>query len=172
MRVAINNINSKPGSITRYQLQKLILTGKERGLVRGTDLSGLREACGTVSLRGLSRLEASQCIARISGQSLPHAPGKAPRTRRRSLPGILPMIDAALIQQIERLGLQHFGDEDHFRNWLEKNFKVRDVRQLASARSAGEVIHVLKQMLDRSTKPAVAGSTATVRERPLSSEAT
>ncbi len=143
------SINDKPGSITRAQLQKLVLAGKERGLVRGADLSGLREACGVISLKGLSRAAAHQCIKRISGEDLANEPGKAPRTRRRTAPGVLPMISAQLIQQIERLGLQHFGDEDHFRNWLEKTFKVRDVRQLASARSAGEVIHVLKEMLDR-----------------------
>ncbi len=155
------SINDKPGSITRAQLQKLVLAGKDRGLVRGADLSGLREACGVVSLKGLSRAAAHQCIKRISGEDLANEPGKAPRTRKRSVPGILPMIDAALIQQIERLGVMHFGDDDHFRSWLEKNFKVRDARQLASARRAGEVINVLKQMLDRSSSsPASAGKEA------------
>lgn len=148
-------LNQKPGSITPPQIQKLILAGIDRGLVRnsGKDLSGLREACGVRSLRQLSAADASMHIRRIAREELPNEPGKAPRTRKRSVPGILPMIDAALIQQIERLGVMHFGDDDHFRSWLEKNFKVRDARQLASARRAGEVINALKQMLDRTSSP-------------------
>ncbi len=140
-------LNQKPGSITKEQIRKLNVAARRCGL----DLEALRESCGTDSIRTLSAADASMHIRRLSREDLPNPPGKAPNKRRRATPGILTMIDAPLIEQIERLGMQFFGDDDKFRSWLEKNFKCRDARQLASARRAGEVINVLKRMLDRSS---------------------
>jgi hypothetical protein len=60
------------------------------------------------------------------------------------------MITDDHIEQIVRLGLEYFGDKEvRFYHWLRANFKVDQVHQLASIERAGQIIHVLKEMITR-----------------------
>ncbi len=145
------SLNDRPGSITRAQMQKLVLAGKDRGLVRGTDVSGLREACGVISLRALSRAAAHHCIKRISGHDLPNEPGKKASAYAGKRPtDATRMITDEHVEQITRLGLIYFdGDEGAFFNWFEKTWKCRDPWKIGTAEVAGQVIVVLKDMVNR-----------------------
>ena len=59
------------------------------------------------------------------------------------------MIQADHIEQIERLLAEYFGDKAAGRAWLEKDFDVKHPRDLLTAKAAGNLIRVLKDMIDR-----------------------
>ncbi|MCH7591460.1 MAG: HNH endonuclease [Planctomycetes bacterium] len=55
-------------------------------------------------------------------------------------------------EQIERLLREHFGDLATGLAWLEKDFDAQSPRDLLTAKRAGEVIYVLKAMMERPTE--------------------
>ncbi|KPL06994.1 hypothetical protein AMJ85_09870 [candidate division BRC1 bacterium SM23_51] len=142
-------LDAQPGSISTPQRKLLFAIARSRGL---SD-DDLREAVGG-SISRLSCAEASRHIERLDGGPLPNPPGKKPKPwRNHKLPGTIRMITADHVGQIVRLGDEYFdGDVDAFYTWLAKDFKVAQVRQLATAARAGEVLYVLKTMLARKAK--------------------
>jgi hypothetical protein len=151
-------LNSKPGSSTAKQHQALAIAGKGRGL----SLAEIRKAVGG-SLRKLSAAEASRWIEHFSGQGLPNPPGQKPSAYKgkRPAPGTVRMMTEDQIDQIMRLGVDYFAEVHLLIAWLVKDFKVPDlaargarghraiVRQLGTAKRAGQVIRVLKLMIAR-----------------------
>ncbi len=111
----------------------------------------LHDAIGAASTTSLSSEEASECIRRLGGGPLPHAPGHkpAPYAGRPNRTAATRMIAPDHEEQIERLLREHFGDLDAGLVWLEKNFDAKRPRDLLTASRAGQVIHVLKDMIAR-----------------------
>lgn len=139
-------LRTKPGTSTKDQHRTLAIEAKRRGI----DLDAIRETCGG-SIRSLSVSACSDLIRRISGRGLPNAPGckPAPYRRRRRPTSATRMIATDHAEQIERLLLKHFGDADAGSAWLQKDFEARTPRDLLTARRAGQVIRVLKDMIAR-----------------------
>lgn len=138
-------IDTSPGSISAAQIQALLATGRKRGMT----IDDVRAAVGG-SLRKLSRAEASALIVRLGGGELPNPPGEPPRTKRRKAePGVYRMITEQHCEQIARLLNQVFATPREAAAWLQKNFKVLDLRQLRTAMRAGDVIYVLKEIIER-----------------------
>lgn len=143
------------GSISGPQIQTLCTAARRKGV----DLQTIRDAYKVTSIRDLSRAQASAAITRLTGQGLKHAPGQAPRLRRRPpAPGTFRMLAGEHVEQIARLAAQYFrGDVDKVIAWLRKNYEechqappgaeLEDVIQaLGTAQRAGEIIAVLKGM--------------------------
>lgn len=59
------------------------------------------------------------------------------------------MIAADHVEQIDRLLSEHFGDIEAGRAWLKKDFDAETPRDLLTAKRAGQVIRVLKDMIER-----------------------
>ena len=139
-------LNPKPGSSSKAQHRTLILAARSQGI----DTSELRSLVGG-SIRKLSVATCSDWIKRFGGGDLANPPGQkpGPYTGKRSA-GNVRMISADQIDQITRLAREYFDGQDPAdSDWLLKNFKVADPRQLATAKRAGEVIAVLKGMHQR-----------------------
>ena len=136
-------LNPKPGSSSKAQHRTLILAARSQGI----DTSELRSLVGG-SIRKLSVATCSDWIKRFGGGDLANPPGQKPGAyagKKRT--GTVRLISADQIDQITRLALEYFDAKPGFAvDWLFKNFKVTEVRQLATAQRAGEVIAVLKQM--------------------------
>ena len=146
-------LSTNPGSITQRQITAIWSTARGRGL----SSEQVHEAAGG-SLAALSRKQASDLIDRLGGGGLPNPPGEAPPpARHRAKPGVTRMITPEQIEQITGLLLDVFDDaESHAYAWLDKMFKVDSIRALATAKRAGEVIRVLKEMrARRRAKPAL-----------------
>ena len=139
-------LNTRPGSSTPKQRSTLVIVGKRRGL----ELAKLRETVGG-SLRGLSAADASKWIEHFSGQQLPNPPGEKPSPygNRPQRTAATRMIHPDHVEHIERLLVECFGDQAAGLAWLKKDFKARHPRDLLTAKRAGQVIRVLKGMIDR-----------------------
>ncbi len=155
-------LNPKPNSSTKLQHQRLAIVASRQGF----DIHQARKLVGG-SVCKLSAAECSKWIKHFSGQDLPNPPGRKPRAYKgKPTPGTTRMIKPDQIQQIDRLGYNYFGRDDLYYSWLYKNFNVRDPYDLATAKRAGQVIRVLKQMLARRVqKRDREYGAATVRER-------
>ena len=137
---------TKPGSSTAKQRQVLHQLKRRHGW-SDTDL---HEVIGASSTTMLSAAEASECIQRIGGARLPNPPGEKPRpSGRKRTSGVTRMITPDHEEQIERLLVEYFGDRGKGWAWLEKNFDAVCPRDLLTAVRAGQVIHVLKDMIGR-----------------------
>ena len=151
-------LNPKPGSSTKRQHQTLVIAGRRRGL----ELAETRKIVGG-SITRLSAAEASEWIEHFTGHGLPNPPGQkpGPYKGKRPAPGTVRMITEDQADQIVRLGIAYFGEAHLLIAWLVKNFKIDAVmargqrghravvRQLGTAKRAGEVIRVLKEMVAR-----------------------
>ena len=158
------SIRTAPGSSTAKQHRALILSARSKGL----NLDQLRDLCGG-SLRALSAAQCSELIKGISGRDLPHPPGGKPwpysprrsQSRERKRPDgratavsamrpVPRMIQDSHVEQIGRLMLRYFeGNVLAARQWFEKNWKVKEPRDLLSTKRAGQVIRALKEMVQR-----------------------
>lgn len=139
------SLNTKPGSSSKRQHQVLVMAGRRQGF----DLAEIRKTVGG-SIRRLSAAECSTWIEHFSGNGLPNPPGQKPspyKGKRRT--DATRIITNDQVEQIDRLGREFFDEHRAFCTWLAKDFKVDDVRQLATAWRAGQVIRVLKDMLAR-----------------------
>ncbi len=79
------------------------------------------------------------------------------------------MIAAGHIEQITRLLLMYFDNAPAGLAWLAKDFGAVNPRGLLTAQRAGQVIRVLKGMIDRRReRDGVAASTCDAREEEAS----
>ena len=168
------SLNTKPGSSSKDQHTTLVVSARHRGF----NLAELRKAVGG-SVRRLSVAECSQWITHFTGQGLPNPPGKKPPAyAKRNRTGAARMIQDEHVEQILRLLAAYWGNVDLAAlTWLATNFKevrplagkaVPDtiIRQLGTAKRAGEVIRVLNTMIKRrAQRDPTAHRAATVRER-------
>ncbi len=119
---------------------------------QGFDVEQVRELAGD-NLHNLSAAQASALIERFGGGDLPYKPGQkpGPYAGKKRPPGVIRMITADHTTQILRLGLAAFDESaaSFYAWWLTNNFKVKSIRELATAERAGHVIRVLKEMLKR-----------------------
>lgn len=142
-----NKLSNTPGSSTSGQRQVVATMARQRGGVELLD--SIRDKFGG-SIKNMSAAAASRMIKRLTGQDLPYAPGTKRPPRRRPVEGLYPMITPDQCEQIERLGLKYFGnDRTAFTTWLMSDFKAETPRLLMTAKRAGQVIRVLKEMIDR-----------------------
>ena len=111
----------------------------------------LHDAIGVESTKMLSAAQASDCIERLGGGELPNPPGQkpAPYAGKRKTTDGTRMIHPDHVEQIERLLGEYFDDEAAGLAWLNKDFDARHPRDLLTAKRAGQVIHVLKDMIAR-----------------------
>ena len=140
-------LNSEPGSSTAKQRQILHQIKRRHGW---SD-DDLHDAIGAASTTVLSAAQASACIGRLGGMKLANPPGQkpSPYPYHSRASGAVRMVHADHIEQIERLLAEYFGDEAAGRAWLEKDFKVKHPKDLLTAKVAGNVIRVLKGMINR-----------------------
>jgi len=143
-------LNDKLGSSTAKQRQLLHKIKRRLGF---SD-EQLHDAIGAASTKDLSAAAASAAIDRLGGFALPNEPG----TKKSPYAGKKPsaatrMITDDHVDEILRLGLAYFPDHYALMAWLAKNFKIpfatdarAYIRQLGTAKRAGEVIRVLKEM--------------------------
>lgn len=156
----VAKLHTEPGSSTPKQRQRLHQLKRRHGW---TD-EDLHEAIGKVSTKLLSSAEASALIRRLGGGKLPYPPGEkpAPYAGRRSTPGATRMIADGHVEQIQRLLSWRFdGDAEAAAAWLHKNFDVTHPRDLLTARRAGQVIRVLKDMIARRDESVPSGVEST-----------
>ena len=141
------SLRTAPGSSTPKQRQVLHQLKRQRGW---TD-DELHDAIGCGSTTLLSATEASACIRRFGGGALPNPPGckPAPFARKRQKTDATRMIMPDHVEQIERLLREYFGNIDAGRAWLKKDFDAEHSRALLTAKRAGQVIRVLKDMIAR-----------------------
>ena len=149
-------LNPKPGSSSKKQHQVLVIAGRRQGL----ELPEIRKLVGG-SITKLSAADCSKWIEHFSGKGLANPPGKAPGPYGKKRSDAARMITDSHIRQIARLGMDYFQGLPAFRAWLSKNFEVPNcrtpwapdlvdlIRQLGTAERAGQVIRVLKEMIDR-----------------------
>lgn len=150
-------LRTDQGTCTAAQRKTLIIAAK----ARGHSVDALRDAAGVRRLHELSAAAASALIEKYSGRGLPNPPGRAPaRGRRRSAGVVARLITSDLVEQIDRLLLEYFGDPDRAAEWLRKMFKVKAAGELATAERAGQVIGVLKRMCERKDSAATARADA------------
>ena len=111
----------------------------------------LHDAIGVESTKMLSAAQASDCIERLGGGELPNPPGQkpAPYAGKRKTTDGTRMIHPDHVEQIERLLGEYFDDEAAGLAWLHKDFEAKHPRDLLTAKQAGQVIRVLKDMIDR-----------------------
>ncbi len=131
----------------------------------------LHDAIGASSTKDLSSAQASDCIRRLGGGELQHPPGRkpAPFAGKRKRTDATRMIAAGHIEQITRLLCVYFDDEPAGLAWLAKDFGATDPRGLFTAKRAGQVIRVLKSMIERRRgRDGVAASTCDAREEETS----
>ena len=150
-------LSRAPRSISHDQRRRLFGLAKRRGM--STD--GLRAATPDGSIGALSRAEASRLIAELGGAPLANPPGQAPPTKKhRPAEGCVRMITSEHVGQIARLLDDYFGRNMPTRgyDWLQKNWskngvQVKTLRDLGTARRAGQVIRVLREMIERREAP-------------------
>jgi len=140
-------LDTRRATITSGQQRRLFVIARDRGM----DLDQLREAIGG-SISRLSAAQASEHIERLSGEPLPNPPGQAPKRKAAPAEGVTRMITPEHIEQIERLLKEAFANRDAGMAWLSKDFKVDQIRGLATAERAGQVIRVLKEITARSKR--------------------
>ncbi len=140
-------LNTKPGSSTPGQRMRLHQRKRRLGW---TD-DQLHDAIGASSTTLLSSVEASACIRRLGGGELPYPPGQkpAPFAGKRKRTDATRMIAPGHIEQITRLLRVYFDDEAAGLAWLAKDFDAKHPRDLLTAKRAGQVILVLKGMIER-----------------------
>lgn len=138
-------LSRQPKTSTIQQRKAIIALGRKWD----QSIDDLRQIAGG-SLRALSAQQASDLITRLGGGDLPNEPGRKPRPYGRRTTDATRMIHQDHVEQIERLLRECFDDDKRGVAWLRKNFKVDEVRELATARRAGEVIATLKRMIERS----------------------
>ena len=152
------SLNPQPSSSSARQHQVLVLAGKRQGL----ELDEIRKMVGG-SIRSLSAADCSEWIRKLSGKGLANPPGKAPRPYGRKRTDAIRLITPFHFRRIASLGLKYFGNYAAFGAWLSKNFvdevpdrpaesaaQVEDLlRQLGTAERAGQIIRVLKEMIQR-----------------------
>lgn len=141
------SLKTAPGSSTTAQHKRLYIAARDRGLSRDQ----LKDMLGAESLKELSAHSASEAITKLTGDELPNPPGEKPSTYPRcKTPGATRIISPDQVQQIHRLAMEYFNEQgEAAKAWLIKNFKVDDASKLATAQRAGEVIGVLKAMIER-----------------------
>lgn len=146
MSVADAALRTRPGTSTPDQRRKIVVLGKRKGL----DLAAIRDLAGG-RLHDLSSADASALIVRLGGGALPNPPGKkpAPYAGNRKTNDAVRMIAPGHVDQIERLLVEYFGSLDAGRAWLRKDFRANEPRELLTAQRAGQVIGVLKRMIER-----------------------
>lgn len=151
-------LTGNPGTSTAKQ-RCLLHQIKRR---KGWSDEQLHDAIGGASTTALSAQQASEAIKRLSGMKLLNPPSQKPRPcdGRRST-GAIRMITDDQVDQIVWLGLDYFPHVRALLTWLSKDFKIpftevaspaecrTYVRRLGTAKRAGEVIMVLKRMLER-----------------------
>lgn len=138
-------LKTKPGSSTAKQRKAIAIEGKRRGMT----IDRLREMAGC-RLHELSSKDASALITRLTDRGLPNPPGKKPKAYpRKKKTDATRMITQDQCDQIKRLALDYFGENAPALAWLKLNFNADIVRDLATAKRAGEVIAVLKGMHER-----------------------
>lgn len=136
-------------AITPAQIRALHAVMRGKGL----DCDEVKALRGIASLKDLSRAQASDLIKELGGGALPNPPGGKSPARRRGKPGVTRMIAPDMIKQIDRMMAEYFdNDWEKGYAWLKKNFKVDGIHKLATAARAGQVIAVLKEMLERRHK--------------------
>ncbi len=143
----VASLRTQPGSSTPGQRQRLHQIKRRLGWSDDQ----LHDAIGVNSTTQLSASQASECIRRLGGGELPHRPGEkpAPYKGKRKKTDATRMIAPDHEEQIERLLREHFGDVATGLAWLEKDFDAKRPRDLLTAKRAGEVIYVLKTMIER-----------------------
>lgn len=141
------HLATESGSSTPRQRQVLHQLKRRHGW---TD-DELHAAIGAESTTRLSASEASACIRRLGGGKLPYPPGQkpAPYAGQRKTTDATRMIAPDHEEQIARLMGEYFNDEAAGLAWLKKDFDADRPRDLLTAQRAGEVIHVLKDMIER-----------------------
>ena len=140
-------LNAKARSSTPKQRQRLHQLKRR---LRWTD-DELHEAIGVKSTTLLSAAQASEYIRRLGGGDLPYPPGQkpSPYAGKRKTTDAVRMISPDHVEHIERLLGECFDDQAAGLAWLEKDFKVKHPRDLLTAKRAGQVIRVLKDMIKR-----------------------
>lgn len=141
------SLRTQPGSSTPKQRQVLHQLKRRLGLSNDQ----LHDAIGANSTTMLSSVQASECIQRLGGGDLPNPPGKKPPPYegKRKTTNATRMIAPDHIEQIERMMGVYFENDSAGIVWLNKNFDVDHPRGLLTAQRAGQVIFVLKGMIDR-----------------------
>ncbi len=143
----VAKLATHPGSSTPKQRCRLHQLKRRHGWTADQ----LHHAIGSPSTTSLSAAEASECIKRLGGGKLPHPPGKkpAPFAKKPRRTDATRMIAPDHVEQIDRMLREHFGDMEAGHAWLKKDFDAETPRDLLTARRAGQVIHVLKEMIER-----------------------
>jgi len=115
----------------------------------------LHAAVGVDSVTDLSAKEASQHIDRLGGGGLANPPGQkpSPYSGSKRQPGVTRMITNDHVTHIHRLLDVYFGNRDKAASWLSTNFDASHIRDLATAARAGQVIRVLREMIQRKESP-------------------
>ncbi len=138
-------LKTQSKTCTANQRKRIVLAGKPHGY----SVDDLRDMAGG-KLHDLSSQQASDLIKKLSGDDLPNPPGKKPGYKGKPNSGNLRLISSDQEEQIVRLMNEYFDyDRAASGAWLEKNFKVKEVRLLATAKRGGEVIYALKTMINR-----------------------
>jgi len=135
-----------PGTSSAAQRKKLAIAAKRKGI----EIYELRGLVGC-HLHDLSSAAASDWITRLSGDDLPNPPGGKPWPyARRKTRDTVRMVTADHMEQIGRLMLRYFENNTAAAvAWFRKNWKCDEPRELGTTERAGEVIAVLKKMLQR-----------------------
>ena len=140
-------LRTQPGSSTPKQRCRLHQLKRRHGWSDDQ----LHDAIGAESTTLLSAGQASSCIRRLGGGKLPNPPGQKPSPfkGKRKQTDATRMIMPDHTEQIERLLGEYFGDQTAGLAWLNKDFDAPTPRDLLTAKRAGQVIHVLKEMIQR-----------------------
>lgn len=136
-------LDTRQATSTPQQRKRIVLLGNSQSLT----VDDLRDMTPLGSLRELSKQEASDLIERLGGGRMQTA-RQSPYPRRQSTDATR-MITREHVTIITEMMERKFGDSEHALAWLKRNFKVDTVRDLGTAERAGEVVAVLKEMLDR-----------------------
>ncbi len=136
-----------PGSSTAKQRQVLHQVKRRRGW---SDAE-LHDAIGAESTTELSAAQASACIRRLGKMELANPPGEkpAPFAGNRKRTTATRMIAPDHEEHIERWLIEYFGNLASGLAWLEKDFSAKSPHDLLTARRAGTVLYVLKNMIAR-----------------------
>jgi len=144
--VADAALKAGAGTSTPAQRRKIVVLGKRKGL----SIEAIRDLAGG-KLHDLSSADASALIERLGGGELPYEPGTkpAPYAGRPKTSDAVRVIAQGHVDQIAALPVKYFGNLDAEHAWLKKNFQAGEPRELLTAKRAGQVIGVLKQMVKR-----------------------
>jgi len=137
-------LNTKPGSSTPAQRKMIAISAKRRHLT----IDDVRDLVGG-KLHVLSCASAASLIERLTGEKMKNLPGQKPSPYKGRPSGIRLRTEGQ-VQQITRLGLQFFGnDEAEFDCWLFNNFETACPAQIDTAKRASHIAYTLKIMLKR-----------------------